>query len=53
MKLYGDDGIKIFVFLYSLHTWHIKVHAIHSGYFRLFQVHSQVSENDPLENDEE
>ena len=42
MRVMGDDGIKIFVFIASLHTWHLKGHAMHPGYFRLPQVHSQL-----------
>ena len=34
--------IKIFVSIASLHTWHLKWHAMHPGYFRFPQVHSQV-----------
>ena len=42
MRVMGDDGIKFFVFIASLLTWHLKGHAMHPGYFRLPQVHSQV-----------
>ena len=27
------NGIKIFVFMASLHTWHLKGHAMHAGRF--------------------
>ena len=51
MRVRRDNGIKIFVFIASLHTWQ---HAMHPGYFRFPQVHSQVLENDLQvpENDE-
>ena len=42
MRVIGDDCIKIFVFIASSHTWHLKGHAMHPGYFRLPQVHSQL-----------
>ena len=42
MRVMGDGGIKMFVFIASLHTLHLKEHAMHPGYFRLPQVHSQV-----------
>ena len=42
MRVMGDDGIKIFVFIASLHMWHLKGHAMHPEYFRLPQVNSQV-----------
>ena len=38
-----DDNVTIFVFIASLHIWG---NAIHPGYFRIPQVHSQVPEND-------
>ena len=46
MRVRGDDGIKIFVFIAGLHSWHLKEHAMYPGYFRLSQMHSQVHEND-------
>ena len=42
MRVMGDDGIKMFVFIASLHTWRLKGHAMHPGYFRIPQVHSQL-----------
>ena len=46
MRVKGDDGIKIFVFITGLHSWHLKEYAMYPGYFRLSQMLSQVPEND-------
>ena len=51
MRIRGDDGIKIFVFIAGLHSWYLKEHAMYPGYFRLSDafsgmIHSQVPEND-------